>query len=287
VQPPRRSVLVGVTGPGENTEALRYALDEARGLDVGLTLVHAVHPMLTPPPPSVLLTTDDWADVGRRVTTGVRRELKELVAGDAVPVRTAVEHGDPRRVLAELSKDASTVVLQHRDLSRLHRIVTGSTTAAVATHAHCPVVSVPPSRNDRSAGRVISVGVHADGGPRPVLEAAFATAAVHHGSLRLVHAWRQPAAYDDILSNDTRWIPAAEATITSAAGELQGSYPDIRVAIEVRHDWPADVLVEAAERSELIIVGRHSGMPGLPARLGSLARSLIAHAPSPVMVIPL
>lgn len=287
MRPLTRPVLVGVTGEGENTDALRFAISEARTLGVGLLLVHAAGSQLPPPPPSILITESTWSEVGTLVVDAVRDELESLLEDEDLPVGTVVRHGEPRRVFAEMSEDASMVVLQHRDLSRLHRIVTGSTVAAVATRAHCPVVSVPPARREGSGAGVISVGVHADGGPSAVVETAFATAALHRSSLRLVHAWRLATAYDDLLGDADRWTAQHEATITAAAAELRAKYPDVAVHVHIRHDWPGDVLVSASQDSDLLVVGRHDGVPAKPARLGSLARALVAHADCPVMVVPL
>jgi nucleotide-binding universal stress UspA family protein len=283
-------VLVGVTGSGENTDALRFAVGAARTRGCGVTLVHAVHPVLMPPPPSVLITDDTWTSVGRTIVEKVRPEvdrlLEELPAGAEVPVSTVVRQGGPGLVLGDLSKDACLVVLQRRDLSRLHRVVSGSAVAAVAAHARCPVVSVPSGAGDREPTGLVTAGVHGDGGPPEVLEAAFAEASARSCGLRLLHGWRLEQAYDHILSDVPAWTARDEATITVAARDLAAKYPEVQLHIDVRHDWPADVLAHAGAASDLLVVGRHSGLPLMPHRLGSLARTAVAHAPCPVMVVP-
>jgi nucleotide-binding universal stress UspA family protein len=287
MEPLTQSVLVGVTGPGENTDALRFAISEARTLGRGLTLVHAVHPLLPPPPPSILMTDDTWSDVGRTIMDEARGELEGLLGEASLPVDTVLRHGDPGSIFAELSTGASMVVLQRRDLSRLHRIVTSSTVTSVAAHAHCPVVSVPAGVDaPPTAGRV-TVGVHGDGGPREVVEAAFAEASARRCELAVVHAWRLAAYYDDMLADEARWTAQDEARIVTGIEELRSKYPDVVVRVDVRHDWPADVLVDAAKDSAMVVVGRHSGLSGLPARLGPLTRAVIAHARGPVMIVPL
>ena len=120
-----------------------------------------------------------------------------------------------------------------------------------------------------------------------MLEAAFAVAARRGAALRLVHAWRMAKGYDSVVAGETRWIEEARAAITEATSDLRAKYPDVDVTVDVRHDWPADVLVEAAGESELLVVGRHRGLPALPARLGALARAVVDHSPCPVVVVPL
>lgn len=279
-----QSILVGVTGRGENTDALRFALREATALGRGITLVHAVHPVMPPPPPSVLVVDESWESVGHTILEEVGDELRSL-SDDAVPVSVLALHGDPGSVLGDLSAEAAMVVLQHRDLSRLHRIVTGSTVAAVAAHAHCPVVSVPPAAAAGTSG-VVTVALHEDGGRREVLEAGFAAAALHHGSVRLVHAWRLTPAYEGVVVADEVWKRDVEAAIGAAAEELRAKYPDVPVEIDVRYDYPADVLTRVAADSDLLVIGRHGKRGPLPARTGSLARSVVAHAQCPVMIVP-
>jgi nucleotide-binding universal stress UspA family protein len=282
MEPIPSSVIVGVTGSHENTDALQYAIAEARQSNRGITLVHAVTPVLPPPPMGVLITDDAWLELGEGIVARARDEMEQL--GDLPSVATVVREGHPAVVFCELSKGAAKVVLQHQDLSRLHRIVTGSTVASVAAHAHCPVVSVPAGFSTRTPTGTIAVGVRGDGGPRQVLEAAFAEAAARGSSLRVAHGWKVPAAYDDLRA---QWSAEDDAHITSAMTDLRERHPDVDVRVDVHNEWPPEVLADVANSSDLLVVGRHSGMSMLPPRLGSLARAAVAHATCPVMIVPL
>jgi nucleotide-binding universal stress UspA family protein len=225
-------------------------------------------------------------EIGGAVVADVRDELETIIAGDPLPVATVVRHGDPGTAFSDLSKDARLVVLQHRSLNRLRRIFTGSKVASVATHAHCPVVSVPLGRADQPPGGSITVGVHADGGPREALESAFAEAAARGASLLVLHSDRLPTAYDDLMAADGRWAAETEEVVTAVIADLVTEHSDVTVKVEVRHEYAADTLVEVGERSDLLVVGRHGGLRGMPARLGSLPRALVAHATCPVMIVP-
>jgi len=146
---------------------------------------------------------------------------------------------------------------------------------------------VPAVERQAPGPGVITAGVHGDGGPTEVLEAAFAAASVHGCSVRLVHGWRLEPAYDDIIAGrDALWTSVIEADLTTATTDLRAKYTDVAVRTEVRHDWPADVLVRAANDSDRLVIGRHHGLPVLPARLGSLARAAIDHAERPVVIVP-
>ena len=281
MEPISQSIIVGVSGEGENVEALRFAADEARLRGTGVTLAHVVHARR----PSAGSPGQSWEQVGQRIVDEARERLKAFTDGGA-PTAAVVRQGKPDAVLTELSKDATSVVLQHHDHSRLHRITTGSTVMSVAAHAHCPVVSVPPTHEGPSNG-VVTVGVHEDGGPAEVLNTAFAEAALHGWALRMVYAWNVPSAYGDMVAEEGHWTNEVEASLTTVTADLRQKYSNVPVTVDVRHDWPADVLAQLSRESDLLVVGRHSHHGFLQPRLGSLARTAIGHAECPVVVVPL
>ncbi|WP_181312067.1 universal stress protein [Nocardioides campestrisoli] len=277
------SVLVGVTGRGENTQALRFALEEARRLGTGVTLVHAVAPAPPTPPGAVLVTfEDDWTELGRTIVAEVAAEAEEL-AGD-VPVSSVVGYGAAGALLSDLSRDAVRVVLQHQHVHRMVRLVTGSTSARVAAQAHCPVISVPAGHEaePESSGDVVA-GVHDDGGPAEVVKAAVAEAELHGWRTRLLHAWHLPGAYDDLLEPEGAWARAALENLRHSSQDHAGA--DLEV--EVVHEWPADALVERSKTASLVVVGRHGRRGPISPRLGSRARAVLANSHCPVMVVPL
>jgi nucleotide-binding universal stress UspA family protein len=285
--PTVKPLVVGVTGKGENTGALKFAAEQAAREGCDVTLAHAVHQVLPPPPPSVLLTYSSLEEVGNQIVNEVVEEFQGL---STAPLRTSglVRPGKPVPVLVDLSSDALCIVLQHRAVAKLRRVFTGSTAAGVAAHAHCPVISVPAAWTTDRSSAVITIGVHETGMPDSVVEAGFAEAAARGCDLRVVHAWRLDGAYDEIITggitDDVR--AEAEARLNGAVGHVRGRYPDVTVEIEVQYQWPADALLQMSEDSDLLVLGRHGGTPPLPERLGSIARTLIREAKCPVMVVP-
>jgi nucleotide-binding universal stress UspA family protein len=281
-----RPVVVGVTGKGENTDALAYAVREARAAGCALHLVSAVHDVIPMPPPAMHVEPVPWQRIGKSVLDEVEAELAELDVDDLEILRT-VRLGPAGSVLVELSAEASLVVLQHRSLSRLHRLFTGSTVVAVAANSHCPLVSVPHGwRPGQDDGRVV-VGMHEDGAPREVLTAAFDQAARHGWSLHLVHGWWLDPLYADWLQDELPpWSDEMEASLKQAVAPFGETHPEVKVDTEVRHQSPADALVELAQSSPLVVVGRHGSGRFLPHRIGSIARTLVSTAPCPVMVVP-
>jgi nucleotide-binding universal stress UspA family protein len=283
----RQRILVGVTGMGENTSALRWASERAAATGTSVTLVHVARPVLPPPPPSILMSAPPPARIGRDIVRGVAAEYEAIT--DGRECATVCQQGSPAHVLSQLSERADLVVVAHRHLPTVRRIVTFSTTISVAAHARCPVVSVPtPWPREASGGEWVTVGVHEEGTPAPVLEAAFEAAALHGRMIRMVHAWRPETGYEDLVGGPaaTEHDSQVSAHMWAAAEPLVEKYPDLHVEVFVQHQWPADALMFLQATSALLVVGRHGPVPALPQRIGSIARTLLRGSSCPVMVVP-
>ena len=112
-------------------------------LNLPLRIVHVIHPPILGPGPEQMLLTFEGAEiVGEELLQAAVDRAGEVVAG-RVPVTKRLGHGPVVPVLVELSESADRVVLQHRHMSGLQRVFTGSVCSGVAGCARVPVVSVP------------------------------------------------------------------------------------------------------------------------------------------------
>jgi nucleotide-binding universal stress UspA family protein len=284
------AVVVGVTGPGRETAALRFAAECTARQGADVVLVHAYGASLPPPPPSILMTDSQAADVAAWVVKGVEEEFREL-AGGSVPVRTMTVVGRPAPVLVDISRNARLVVVQHRDAHWLGRLFVGSTVNGVAAHGGCPVVSVPQEWEPPAPGEQpaeILVGVHEGGAPREALAAAMEWAAASGAPVRVVHAWRLDPAYDDIVTAQVaaEWHDEQVRALQTAMADLRSKRPSVPVTVEVLHQWPTQLLVDGSATASLVVVGRHSAHWRAAPHLGSTARTVLREATSPVMVVP-
>jgi len=284
----RGAIIVGVTGPGRETAALKFAAECARRDGAEVLLVHAFRLSHQPPPPSVLMSSDDAWDVAHWITKQVGEEFEEMTKG-SVRFRTVARAGSPARVLVDLSAGARMLVVQHRASHILGHLFVGSTLHGAAAHAHCPVISVRTGWTPPEAPGEVVVGVHEAGGPREALEAGFAWAEATGAGVRVVHAWRLDAAYDDIITERVahEWEVGQETSLALAVEDFRRAHPDVPVRLEVRHQWPTQVLVDLSETASLVVLGRHGHLRWLPERLGAFARTVLREARSPVMVVPL
>ncbi len=133
--------------------------------------------------------------------------------------------------------------------------------------------------------RRIVVGV--DGSPqsREALRWAVEQARVTRGVVEAVTAWEYPAAYG--------WsVPVAPEELARAAGqgladtvaEVVDADRPVEIRERVRCGNAVQVLLEAAQGAELLVVGSrgHDGFTG--ALLGSVGQHCVQHAPCPVVV---
>lgn len=138
VSPP---VVVAV-GDGPAEAALAWAASRAVEHGCGLHLVHVVRPAASGPPPSMLEIVDRGQAAGRTLLAEAADRARSLVGG-TVPVHTELAVGGVVPELGKAAADACMVVLQHRELSALRRVVTRSVTSGLAARSRAPVVSVP------------------------------------------------------------------------------------------------------------------------------------------------
>jgi nucleotide-binding universal stress UspA family protein len=283
-------VVVGVTGAGDNTAALRFAVQYAQRHGSTVRLVHALHQLLPSSTPSPFLNDDDLKSLGERLVAGAEAELADI-AGEmnvAVQSTTTVAKGMPSRVLATLGADARLVVLAHRSLGRLTRVFTGSTAARLAARADTPVVSVPSHWKPASTPGRVTVGVHENGAPPEVLAAAFEAAADLGAKLHVMHAWRIDSMYADLIEQQVEdaWKGPVAEHLRSQVEAVRADHPSVTYELDVLHAWPEEALLRAAETSDMLVVGRQGSTASEPGHLGHLARMLIREAPCPVLVVP-
>jgi nucleotide-binding universal stress UspA family protein len=141
-------IVVGLEDAPDAMTALDWAYTEAAERHEPLTVVSVVNelPVATPG-----FYASDAAghvhDVRRSTRRWAERAVKSTVARNAdaadVAVKVKVVGGNPAKVLTDLSRDASLVVVGRRGSNPLSRLLLGSVSSTVVHHANCPVVVVP------------------------------------------------------------------------------------------------------------------------------------------------
>ena len=267
--------------------ALAYAADEATRAGCGLHLVHVVHSM--PQGPEMVLTdVIDLELVGRQTLNAAFERAGDLVQVGMTLTKELIL-GPVVASLVEASGDARMIVLQHRELSRMRRVVTRSVASGVAAHARAPVVSVPSrwqTHRDTAVLPTVTVGVDIPDRAREVLRTAAEAARTRGATLHVLHTRSFPSGWDDAVVRlmDEQWAARATAEIETAIADLGEALAGVPLRIETRNTPAADALIEASQSCDLLVVGRHDPLLRLGSHLGPVARAVLREAACPVLL---
>ncbi len=249
------TVVVGIDGSQAASAAAVWAVDEAVSRDIPLKLVYVIHDVELLP-----TRATDHRDDGAEQLAFARAALSEArraaeAAGQWAPRRLRVETevlwGNPLAILIELSRSAAMMCVGSVGVEHAcHRA--GSTAAALAGSANCPVAVIrPPETAQRADTGHIVVEVDASPDNNVVLRWALAEAELRHVPLRVVSS-DQPARLNRLIDH---WA---------------WRYPDVPVepvgAIEGIAEYLAEYLAAQAESVRLFVSGtrdrRSLGWPG-------------------------
>ncbi len=277
-------IVVGV-GPEEVESALAFAAEEAIRARCGLHLVHAVH--VSPPgPENALLTAVDVEKWGREVLDLAVKRAEDLVVG-AVPVTHELHRGAPVHVLVEAGRSARMVVLEHRHLSRLSRIVNRTVAGGVAARLPVPVVAVPSGWTPTDGPKVVVAGVDVPERSDEVLRTAVAEAHARDASLKVVHAWSWPAYDPDATSygdEHKRWADRSRAEVRAALDRLGNESVAMEADVEVHPGRVIEAILGASQGADLLVIGRHDPLVPVGSHIGPVARAVLREAACPVLL---
>jgi nucleotide-binding universal stress UspA family protein len=138
----------------------------------------------------------------------------------------------------------------------------------------------------------IVVGIDGSAESKRALRWAVAEAKLRGAALRVVHAWMFPytaagPGLDPMLDaqviDDVR--RSAEGLVERELAELGDEAAGVDIERAVVEGAPAPTLIEAAQGSDLLVVGSrgHGGFSGL--LLGSVGQQCSHHAPCPLVIV--
>jgi nucleotide-binding universal stress UspA family protein len=277
-------VVVAVDGSVRNRSAVAWAADNAAASGDDLVLVTVVRdraPHLAKVPHQV---QEEQADallerVGDETASAVPAERRHR----------AVLRGHPATELCAAYPDARLLVVGKRGLGALPRLLVGSTSGAVAAQALVPVVVVPDTWHPEDHRQdAVVVGVDPYRPHDGALEAAFGEARRLGAPLVGAHGWEPPSMYaweaEPEVTDD--WQAAAYAAFESMLDAWRVKYPEVEAGSVQTVAHPAMAILDAAEKAQLVVLGRHRvrKMPGRA--LGSVTRAVLHYAECPVLVVP-
>jgi nucleotide-binding universal stress UspA family protein len=286
VHVPAGAVVVGI-GDDARDAAIGYAIDEARRL---ARPVHLVHVLQVAASEVYIGVHRALQDSGRALLARAEAAARDLSGSDVAVTTELVDDGWVVDDLVRCSREASLVVVEHRDLSRLRRVLTGSFAHGVAARASSPVVSVPASWDPTRlpTWRVV-VAVQDSSEAPDLLRAGFDEARARGATLTVLHAWWLASGYDLlVVDQDVRdhWKERSREELEPVLAPLREEYAEVHVRVRVRHAPPVDAVLDVSPVADLIVLGRRHHRLPLGTHLGPVARAALGHAACPVMITP-
>lgn len=276
-------IVVGI-GPEEMDSALGFAAEEALRAGCGLHLVHAVH--VVPGGPEVVVTAADLEKWGRETLDLAVKRAEELVDG-RVRVTDELVFGAPAQALADVGRTARMVVLEHRHLSRLSRIVNRTVAGSVAAHLRVPVVAVPSGWTRPAGPAVVVAAVDVAERSAEVLSTAVAEARARGASLRVVHSWALPVRHEGMLidaGEQRRWGDISRAEVRAALDQLGDESVATDADVLVHPGRAIEAILEESHDAELLVIGRHDPLIPIGSHIGPVARAVLREATCPVLL---
>ncbi|WP_407686864.1 universal stress protein [Mycobacterium sp. HUMS_1102779] len=244
-----RSVVVGVDGSKAALRAALWAVDEAVSRDATLRLVGAVEPGEVP-------DATERAERVERVERAVNHAITAIQAAGAPPkMETRVTDGPAARSLIRASASAALLCVGAVGLRHFQPGRVGSTAAAVATSAHCPVAIVRAQQPRLPSGPAAAIVVELGGAAESEDAEIVLGAAVDEARLRdaALHAVVRGRA-DDIAGAAGQGDRSALADLDRRLARWTRRYPDLRVESAVARGGLLDY-VAGHRPVQLAIVG--------------------------------
>lgn len=140
-------------------------------------------------------------------------------------------------------------------------------------------------------GHRIVVGVDGSQAAREALAWALRQAELTGGSIDAVTAWHKPVVISGMpygplaVLEQSDLARFAETTLTNSIRAVVGADSAVSVRPVIRQGNAAQVLLDAADGADLLVVGSRGHGGFAEALLGSVSQHCVHHAPCPVVII--
>ncbi|CAN5597189.1 universal stress protein [soil metagenome] len=244
------SVVVGIDGSRTGLTAALWAVDEAVERDIPLRLVYAIEPT------DAAMTPEDSARELAVAETAIRMAFVTVESTNK-PVKVEVEilQGRPTDMLLEASGGAEMICVGSIGIKNALAKRIGSTAAALATRAHCPVAIIRGYDPTIRPGPIV-----AEVEPAPdsdaVLERAIGEALLRNAPLVVV------SLSQSRLMHDTDTVAIAErnrlvtAELNRRLARFTRQHPQLDVTPVAAHGSLLNYLSYQARSTQLVVVGR-------------------------------
>ncbi|MES4891578.1 universal stress protein [Streptomyces sp. NPDC096012] len=287
-EPADLPVVVGIDGSEPSMRAVDWAADEAALRGASLRLVYAslweryegmslAHDLGKP---SEEVMAEDIVETAER--RAHHRQPGVKVTTDVLPEEAG--YG-----LIRETHSALATVLGCRGRSGVTEALLGSVSLTVAGHAHCPLIVVRGSHDNRSGARgriVLGVGEKRAGSA--AVRFAVEEALLREVPLEAVRAWRrplhEPGAHPLLVGEPAHHQEQRAAELVEEA--LRDIPAGLQVHRRTIEGFARDALLAVSREADLLVVGARRRQGHFGFQLGRVAHGVLHHAACPVAVVP-
>lgn len=247
-QPTSPSVVVGIDGSRTSVTAALWAVDEAVQRDIPIRLVYAIEPSVE----------DDAEQAARRLATAelaVRHAFTAVQSTDQrVKIEVEILQGRTTAALLEASRSAAMICVGSMGLRRATGRI-GSTAAALASSAHCPVAIIRSMDVTPTNSQHIVVAVDKSDSDTDVLGVGIAEARLRGAPLQVVTTWQ--SQFTDVhdveaIAEGNRRV---EAQLDRRLAWWRRRNPDLEIESVVAHCTTLHYLIHHAKHIQLVVIG--------------------------------
>jgi len=246
------SIVVGIDGSKAAIRAALWAVDEAVSRDVPLRLLSVIEQDDSQVP-------NDMAPKIATAETAVRQAFTAIEAtGQPVKIDTEIAVGPPIRSLIRASASGAMVCVGAVGLRHFRPSRVGSTAAALALSAHCPVAIIRSRGDDHLRQPAGGIVVEVDGSPDSgvLLGAAMEEALLREAAIHAIVCRRTLSGDMGVADGEgDRW---ALTDLERRLVRWKRRYPRLRVESSVVHGRLVDYLANNRRSVRLVIVGAHN-----------------------------
>ncbi|MEV7175265.1 universal stress protein [Kitasatospora sp. NPDC093679] len=285
-------MTAGIDGSPESGAVAEWAAQESMLRGVPLHLVHAYEE----PHPAAAEAVDTSA--AHRRAEGFLAEAARTVRREhpSLQVGTRLLSGRPATVLTEAAAGADLLVLGSRGPSGTMGFLLGSVAMEMVRSTERPVVLVRVADQQAAPERsapiapsrdlIVGVDIHHDCGS--LLDFGFAEAARRGDRVVALHAWSIPPVVRDagaLVAAHREMGPDIARQLTRILAPWREKFPSVDVAERTPIGSPAHLLVGAADRADLVVIGRrvHTAVHG--SHIGLVAHAVIHRSAAPVAIV--
>ena len=244
--------------------------------------------VLSPPITSFYSPTKEFMDEmiqeDRIYAEQRQKTITEMFEGADANVECRIVEGDSRETIVDLANQLKSelVVLGAKGHSQIDRILLGSTSDYVATHAPCSVLVVRPTGLREELDRSLRVTVAFD--DSPASHAALDELLQFRWGSQTEITVVGVAGFTPVFNPDFGFNPEAlqretQKAVDVAAKRLQGQVRQVNTQV-IEYDHIAEGLVRYTEeeKSDLLVIGDTGRSALARAILGSVSRYALRHA---------